>query len=250
MSRLTGRSLGMVRSLAIYYGIPWRGRRLARFYAQFVAPDSLCFDIGAHAGNRIRCWRRLGASVVAVEPQRDFFRLLKLLYGRDRNVTLINAAVGRCEGRATLHVSERTPTLSTLSAEWTDALTRSAGFKGVRWSSQDATDVTTLQRLIERYGLPRFVKLDIEGYEAEALAGLSQPVPSLSFEYLPAVRQVALSCIDRLSQLGDYRYNWSQGETHRLGEPRWLDADGIRAFIVRLPDDAGSGDVYARLSEG
>jgi FkbM family methyltransferase len=250
MSRLAGRSLGMARSLAIYYGIPWRGRRLARFYAQFVAPGSLCFDIGAHAGNRIRCWRRLGASVVAVEPQRDFFRLLKLLYGRDGNVTLINAAVGRCEGRATLHVSERTPTLSTLSSEWTDVLTQSAGFKGVRWSAQDATDVTTLQALIERYGLPGFVKLDIEGYEAEALAGLLQPLPSLSFEYLPAVRQVALSCIDRLSQLGDYRYNWSPGESHRLGELRWLDADGIRAFIVRLPENASSGDVYARLSEG
>jgi FkbM family methyltransferase len=238
----------MARSLAIYYGMPWRGRRLARFYAQFVASGSLCFDIGSHAGNRIRCWRRLGARVVAVEPQREFFRLLTLLYGRDENVTLIEAAVGRSEGRATLHVSERTPTLTTLSREWTDELTRSASFKGVSWSADDETDVTTLQALIAAYGVPRFVKLDIEGYEAEALAGLSQPLPSLSFEYLPAAREVALSCIERLSELGDYRYNWSCGESHRLGEPGWLDADGIRTFIARLSEDAGSGDVYARLT--
>src|SRR5688572_22262126 len=79
----TARAFGVARSLAMYYGIPFRAQRLRRFYSQFVRPGALCFDVGAHAGNRVRCWRALGARVVAIEPQRDFVRILRWLYGGD-----------------------------------------------------------------------------------------------------------------------------------------------------------------------
>ena len=67
----------------------------------------------------------------------------------------------------------------------------------------------------------------------------------LSFEYLPATREIALDCIERLSELGAYRYNWSPGETHRLASAEWLDAAGMRALLIGLPPRASSGDVYA-----
>ena len=114
----TARTFGIARSLAMYYGIPFRARRLRRFYAQFVQPGSLCFDVGAHAGNRVRCWRQLGARVIAIEPQADFVRLLHWLYGRDDKVEIVPLAVGAKPGYADLLVSERTPTVTTLSREW------------------------------------------------------------------------------------------------------------------------------------
>ena len=87
------RAFGIARSLAMYYGIPFRARRLRRFYAQFVHPRALCFDVGAHAGNRVRCWRQLGARVVAIEPQPDFVRVLRWLYGNDGGVEIVPLAV-------------------------------------------------------------------------------------------------------------------------------------------------------------
>ncbi len=250
MTRYAARALGIARSLAIYYGIPFRAERLARLYAPFVAAGALCFDIGAHVGNRVRCWRALGARVVAVEPQPDCARLLRRLYGRDTGVVIVPAAVGRVAGEGTLLVSERTPTLTTLSETWARRIGADPSFRGVSWPSRARVPVTTLDALIAAHGRPDFVKIDVEGYEAEVLAGLSTPVRALSFEYLAVARDLALACIERLSALGDYEYNLSRGESHRFAAPRWLEASAIGAALSRLAPDAGSGDVYARLKAG
>jgi FkbM family methyltransferase len=244
MGRL-GRAAGLARSLAVYYGIPFRARRLARLYAPFLAPGALAFDIGAHAGNRVRAFRRLGARVVAVEPQPDFVRLLEALYGRDPAVTIVAAAVAAAPGEARLLVSERTPTVTTLSADWARRVAADPSFRGVSWAPGARVPVTTLDALVAAHGRPDFVKLDVEGSEAAALAGLSTAVPALSFEYLAAAPDVALACVDRLAALGRYEFNWSAGERQRLASPRWLEPDALRAVLRGLP--AGSGDVYARL---
>src|ERR1700681_1749471 len=96
--------VGLVRSLAIYHAIPLRQRRLRRLYAQFVEPGDLVFDIGAHAGNRTRAFASLGCRVVALEPQPDFARMLRALFGRSSRIEVVQAAAGDVQGRASLSI--------------------------------------------------------------------------------------------------------------------------------------------------
>src|SRR5258705_9740241 len=86
---------GIVRSLRIYYGNRQHGPAMDRLYRQFVRPGDLVFDIGAHVGDRVAAFRRLGARVVAVEPQPALANILRLFYGRDPRITIEQAAVGR-----------------------------------------------------------------------------------------------------------------------------------------------------------
>jgi FkbM family methyltransferase len=236
-------ALGLARSLVQYYGQPWRGPRLARLYRPFVPVGGLCFDVGAHVGQRTRCWRRLGARVVAVEPQRACLGVLRALCGRDPGVAIVPMAVGREPGEATLYAAPRTPTVASLSADWIARVGRDAGFAHVEWRADERVPVTTLDALIDAHGEPDFVKIDVEGFEAEVLAGLGRPLRALSFEYVSAMPTVTAACLAELSRLGDYRYSWSTGETHRLSA--WLDADSLVTELADAARVGASGDVYA-----
>lgn len=241
------RQWGLLRSILMYHAIPFRRRRLTRFYAQFIGPDDLCFDIGAHVGSRLRAWTPLGARIIAVEPQPDCMALLRRWFGHQSRITLIEQAVGAAPGVAALLVSPRTLTVATLSPTWIAAVRQGRGFAHVRWNERIPVTVTTLDELIAGHGLPAFCKIDVEGYEFEVLKGLSHPIPALSFEYLPACLETAQACIVALAALGSYVFNWSVGEAQRLRSEQWLDAEMMCARLKQFTVAEGSGDIYARL---
>lgn len=247
---MLARAWGIARSLVIYHGQPAKHRRAVRLYGEFLGPDDLAFDIGAHVGGRVRTWRRLGARVLAVEPQPDCLRVLRLLFGRDRGVTIEPRAVGAQAGRARLGVSTATPTVSSMSQDWRESVAADRSFARVRWDRSVEVEVTTLDELIAVHGVPAFCKIDVEGFEADVLAGLSQPLPALSFEYLPPTHDRALAVLARVQELGEYRYNYSPVETMRFASDQWLDAPDLVRLLERVRPLGRSGDVYARLATG
>jgi len=219
-----------------------------RLYGQFVRPGDLVFDVGAHVGDRIGAFRRLGARVVAVEPQPALVATLKLIYGRDRAVAIEPKAVGRSAGVLDLRLNIDNPTVSTASDAFVRAADGADGWEGQAWTKTIRVEVTTLDALIARHGEPSFIKIDVEGFEAEALAALTHPVPALSFEFTTIQRDVGPACVARCEALGYARYNAILGETHALVHPQWVDAADITAWLQALPHSANSGDVYARMA--
>jgi FkbM family methyltransferase len=246
MSRLD-RAFGLARSLAIYHGIPFRQRRLRELYAQFARAGDLVFDVGAHAGNRTRAFAALGCRVIALEPQPDFARILRLIFARSPNVQVLEIGASERDGRVKLAVSDRFPTVTTLDEPWRAIRSREAGFAAVAWNRAIEIETATLDTLIGRFGVPKFVKMDVEGSELRVLRGLTQALPALSFEYLPTALPEARACLARVCELGSYRFNLSVGESYRLISERWLGADEASAALSAAHVQRRAGDVYCRL---
>jgi FkbM family methyltransferase len=215
-----------------------------RLYRSFIQPGDLVVDVGAHVGDRVASFRRLGARVVAVEPQRAMAMVLRLLYGYRRFVAIEEVAIGREPGRARLMINADNPTVSSVSPAFVDAARDAPGWETQRWTRAADVAVTTLDALIEKHGQPTFIKLDVEGFEAEALQGLSRAVRALSFEFTTIQREVAIACIERCSALGYTRFNAALGESQALVN-EWVNATDIARWLIELPQSANSGDIYA-----
>jgi FkbM family methyltransferase len=120
-----------------------RARRQGReFYRPFVRRGDLVFDIGANVGHVSEMFLELGCRAVAVEPNPALAELISRHYGRQ--VAVVEAACGREEGSAELHLGTYDGH-STLSEEWLDKAPA-----GHEWRGQVSVHVTTIERLEQR----------------------------------------------------------------------------------------------------
>src|SRR5215510_11970 len=178
----------MIRNSALYrayrqYGLikelkGWSAHdlKMLDFYSQFVSPGKLCFDVGANIGNRVKIFLELQADVVAIEPQDKCAQILKRVFGNSHYLRIIQKALGEREGEAEIMIND-SDTLSSMSPEWIEAVKESGRFSEYLWDKKQKVQITTLDNLIQQYGIPQFIKIDVEGFEYQVIHGLSQPIP-------------------------------------------------------------------------
>jgi FkbM family methyltransferase len=222
-----------------------RYRILREFYAQFIRPGDLVFDVGANRGDRTEVFVQMGARVVAAEPLPALAARLRTIY-RYSPVNIEAVGIGRTAGTLPLHVCS-TDAVSSFSDEFVE--TRSKEDLGRNWDRVEMVPIVTVDALIGKYGLPAFVKIDVEGFEGEVLAGLNQAVPTLSFEVHPddAASGSLPECLAHLDSLSHYEFNLALEESMTLELAQWVDSRCLIAAMREIPLTKWTyGDVYAR----
>jgi FkbM family methyltransferase len=185
---------------------------------------------------------RLGAKVIAFEPQRDCIQELQARLGSHPHLVPINAAVGSSSGQRTFYI-ERHRTASSLVKDWQGEVVGSV-----------EVPVTTLDDAIAKFGVPQHCKIDVEGYELEVLKGLSRAIPTLSYEY--HLRQDgatrALACLDYLSSFGELLVNITPAEKPVFAGAQWWGKNDFIDFFRRaVPQMRGYdyGDIFVKFQK-
>jgi FkbM family methyltransferase len=225
-----------------------RQRLMVDHYRPFVRTGALVFDIGANHGERTAAFRALGARVIAAEPQPACVNLLRSRFASDgAAVQIVPAAIAAAPGTVTLRINS-SDVLSSITPDWIERTEASGRFDGMsQWTGEIEVESTTLDALIEQYGVPAFCKVDVEGAEPQVFAGLSQPVGIVSYEFASEAVEATLACLERLEHLGAAQFSFSSDEAVAL-EP-WVDGPRMRERLASLAQDPKAwGDVYARFA--
>ena len=219
-------------------------KNMLRFYSQFIQKGDLCFDVGANIGNRTEIFIQSGTKVICVEPQRICQKELNKLFGTNPDVTIIAKALGDKEGYADMAICDDEPTVSTMSDKWRNEGRFTNDYK---WTQIQKIPVTTLDTLIEQYGLPKFCKIDVEGFELQVLKGLTKPIPFISFEFTREFFDDAMECINHLCSIGSAEFNCSTGESMELLLETWVKPDELCSKLQEIDNPLLWGDIYARF---
>lgn len=216
-----------------------------KIYNEILTEESICFDIGANSGNKALEMLEIAKMVICIEPQPDCCNTLRCRLPKEKSI-IINAACSSSSSKMNMKISQYS-TLSTMSDDFI-AETSKNRFRGVSWDKTIEVNTITLDSIIKKYGVPDFCKIDVEGYEDTVLSGLSTPIPIISIEFTPELKNKSFLCIDRLLSLSDsYLFNYSEGETGTFYFKEWLCPSEMISFLKSRNDFIVSfGDIYAR----
>ncbi len=209
-------------------------------------PGDVIFDIGANHGAKTDIFLRLGATVIAVEPDDVNGRVLEQKFLQYRLVrkplVIVKKAISDKNSIETMWIDAPGSAKNTLNRKWVDTLRGDETRFGQRlkFSEQRQVVTTTLDQLVREHGRPFFVKIDVEGSEPDVLRGLVRAVPYLSFEVnLPEFEPEGLECVNLLRHLDkDGSFNYVVECRHGFVLNEWVDASECLRAIKRCGESS------------
>jgi FkbM family methyltransferase len=222
-------------------------RSRIKLYAMFCKSGDTVIDVGANIGNRVEAFLALKTKVIAVEPQQFCRKVLRARFGN--KIQVIKEGLGEKAETKKMFIASSSSQISSFSEDWIEAVKQSR-FSNEQWDRTEQIELTTLDNLIQEYGTPAFIKIDVEGFELQVLKGLHTIVPALSFEYtVPEQLDKTIACLEKINALSaGYKYNYSIGEEMALQLEEFCD---FSTFKDILKSDAFSktsnGDIYVQL---
>jgi FkbM family methyltransferase len=208
------------------------------FYKTFLAECKLIFDIGANDGHKTIVFKKLADKVIACEPDPLNLEILAARFKNNSSVITEPFALSDKTGTADFYIQEEGSPLNTINPDFKELLVADNKQRwdvAIEFSDTVLTvNTITLDTLIAKYGIPDFIKIDVEGNEKNVIKGLSAPVPCISFEVLlPEFLNDALESIDRIISLSlNTHFNYAVEEQLML--PEFIDHIAFKEMLRGL----------------
>jgi FkbM family methyltransferase len=171
---------------------------------------NLIFDIGFNVGEFTQtCFNKYkDCSVIAVEANPNLCNSVSQHFFTNYNFSLLNNLVSNKEGEEiNFYISHNATGVSTASTEFMENSRFTKGSKhlgenSINWAAPIKVQSTTVDSMIERYGMPDLIKIDVEGYELNVLSGLTQKANDICFEWHEEEKDNLYKILEHLQSLG------------------------------------------------
>ena len=183
--------------------------------------SDLIFDVGAHNGDDSGYYLEKGYRVVAVEANPLLARSVaaRFEHAIDRGrLTVLNVGIAEQSGTLPFWVNEENSVWSSFDREL-------GGRHGSRCHAVEI-ECVPLNALTQRFGVPHYLKIDIEGYDRICLDALQ---PSECPQYVSCELTHSDPLIDRLYELGYRRFKLVNQSTYTDATPVFDNEIGFRA---------------------
>ena len=141
-----------------------------------------------------------------------------------------------------MSINSENPVISTFTEHW-----KTGRFSESNWDKKITVDVTTLDSLIQKFGNPKYIKIDVEGFEHDVILGLTKKTGIISFEFTSEFIEDAFKSMDYLISLGYTDFNYSMGERRKF-HGNWTNGNLIKEDIKKniKKDSLLWGDLYCK----
>lgn len=207
--------------------------------------NSLVFDVGLNIGKKSEIFLSQGARVIGFEPQKPAFETAVKILSKYKNFHAENVGLSYEEGEKNIYISSAN-TLSSMSEQFI-SITQKNRFKNYTWNSTPKKiQVSTLDNMIKKYGIPKYIKIDTEGYEYEVLRGLSQKIEYISIEFTPELYINTDKCLNYLYHLSNQQcfFNYINQENQNYYFSKWLNIYDIKKYLMSINNLYEFGDIY------
>jgi FkbM family methyltransferase len=184
------------------------------------------FDIGANDGKWSLANINYCDKIIAVEASPITFQKLCKSCKNNEKIIPVNYAACKNEGNDITFYECRASTLSTINKDWLE--NPSSRFYNHQFITSSAKTIT-IDKLIEQYGIPDLIKIDVECGEYECITSLTKKVDTLCFEWASEFNNITFNCINYLITLGFTKFYLQFGDeyTFKPKEEDYIQVDDI-----------------------
>jgi hypothetical protein len=211
-------------------------KKLRPYFSKFVGPADLAFVFGDQTGSISAALEGMYVKTISIQPFSSYFKVLQKHFPPESGVILVHEDVGAFHAEFYhngIYDKHILPYSSNLTAD----------------DTQEYVIITTLDELIERYGLPAFCHISGDGFEPELIKGLNSPVQTIAFTFYAYSSEKTTEILRRLLHIGDYQFNWKKSTEHPFQSKTWMNARELHQSISSHGKSVFSGEIYARVRQ-
>jgi FkbM family methyltransferase len=216
----------------------------------FLQEADLVFDVGLNLGDKAAVYLELGCRVVGFEPQREIYVQAVDRFRNNGDFIGENISLDSKKGVSTIRIASF-HTISSMNLEYIRRV-QELRFSKYSWDREEPVNTDTLDNMIVKYGVPKYIKIDVEGYELNVLRGLTKKIEYISIEFITEMLGPVKECLDYINRLNGERssFNYIYGNNDHFYFGRWIGKDEIIAYLDSVNDrETEFGDIFIRNKE-